>query len=221
MLTSRIFFITAGIPPDAQQIVYVEPPNWCSIAYYELDRKVSEEFKATKTVINVDGGTDPSSRDRFCLGSLCNAVRDDQIKQTRQHIGQGLMLYYAAGEVYIECLSRCSIFVNSQNYNLRSGWHPSTVVKVPTGCLLNLFNSQDFARRLTEAVYNGFSACYAMQNQCKIHVSFVKGWGAEYRRSKIIHSPCWIEITLTGPLQWLDKVLTKMAPEGAEPHSNT
>ena len=163
--------------PEMHVVVYQEPQYWCTIAYYELNARVGEVFRATaqNTSITIDGFTDPTEHSpRFCLGLLSNVNRNSTIENTRRHIGKGVMLNYVNGEVYAECRSDSAIFVQSRNCNRAHDFHPTTVCKIPPGCSLKIFNNHDFAELLSQAVNHGYEAVYELIKMCTIRMSFVK-----------------------------------------------
>ncbi len=198
-------------------INYIEPAYWASICYYELKTKVGEAFQASKNEITIDGFTNPIDSSRFCLGQLANVNRDHDrtIEQTRRHIGRGLKLIYVGGQVKAQCVGENPIFIQSANANLRNNWDAFTVTRVTPGDTIVVFDNYDFSQRLRESVFHGFESVYELARMCIIRISFIKGWGTEYRRPFVTTTPCWIEIHLNGSLQWVDKVLTEMgAPDG-------
>jgi MAD (mothers against decapentaplegic) family protein 4 len=79
--------------------------------------------------MTVDGYTDPSSLDRFCLGQLSNVHRTEASERARLHIGKGVQLdLRGEGDVWIRCLSDHSVFVQSYYLDREAGRGPGDVV---------------------------------------------------------------------------------------------
>ncbi|VDM35134.1 unnamed protein product [Hydatigera taeniaeformis] len=172
-----------SVPPHPANVPLTPSlKNWCSVFYYELNNRVGDVFHASKPKFTVDGFTAPSlGTERFSLGGLSHVNRPPQVDMTRRHIGRGLNLLYISGEVFVECLSDAAIFVQSPSCNRLNNWHPATVVKVPPRCNLRVFDNREFADLLSQSVTRNYETVFSLTHMCFIRISFVKGWGADYR----------------------------------------
>lgn len=198
---------------DLTEVPYVEGARWCSISYHEYDQRVGDKYQPDSYTVIVDGYTHPMCNDRFCVGGLSNVNRNQFTEWVRRRINRGVKFTYVDGDVYVECISDSSIFVSTPMLGIESGKDsPDKVTKVPSGGTVKVFSTPQFSKLLANAVPKGFEAVYKLTNYCSYKVSFLKGWGRNYKRHTIMNVPCWIEVQLNGPLQWIDKVLRQMRP---------
>lgn len=198
---------------DIQQVPFQEGTSWCSITYHEYGNRLGDKYQPTSSVISVDGYTQPMCSDRFCIGGLSNVNRNQFTEWVRRRIGRGVRMTYVDGEVYVESQCESAVFVsNPLLIEEQGGKYIEQVSKLNEGCSLKVFSTHQFSKLLSDSVSKGFEAVYKLTNCCIIRISFVKGWGRNYKRQSIFHTPCWVEVQLNGPLQWIDKVLRQMKP---------
>lgn len=96
--------------------------------------------------------------------------------------------------------------VPSWNCHYYHGFHLIAVCKIPGGCSLKNFNSQDFTQLLAQSVKHGFETVYEVTKTC-MRISFVKRLGAGHWHQRVTSTPCWTEIHLHALFQWLYQVL--------------
>lgn len=198
---------------DFTEIPFTDGLNWCSVSYHEYDTRVGEKYHPNCFCFSVDGYTHPMCSDRFCIGGISNINRNSFTEWVRRRIGRGVRFTYVDGEVYVECLSDSSIFVSTPMLGIEEGKdNVDRVTKITHGASVKVFSTPQFSKLLSNAAPQGFEAVYKLTGYCSFRVSFVKGWGRNYKRQSILKAPCWVEVQLNGPLQWIDKVLRQMRP---------
>ncbi|CAG9530780.1 unnamed protein product [Cercopithifilaria johnstoni] len=197
------------------------PEAWCHAYYYELNQRIGEPFKGGTSHVIVDGFCAPSEAERFCLGALANVNRNPGVVNARRQIGRGVRIFRQDEDVYAECLSEAPVFIQSPIHAVKSHDHPATVYRLPSGHIMQVFDNESFETLLAQSTGQGFHAVYSLQRMCHMRISFVKGWGEQYKRQTITSTPCWVEIHLAIPLQKLDRVLSQIPGPNDPIHSFT
>ncbi|CAG2217664.1 SMAD4 [Mytilus edulis] len=141
------------------------PEFWCTITYFELDQQVGETFKVpySYSTVKVDGYTDPSSLDRFCLGQLSNVHRTEASERARLHIGKGVQLdYRGEGDVWIRCVSDHSVFVQSYYLDREAGRAPGDAVhKIYPSAYIKVFDIRQCHRQMQQQAATAQAAAAA------------------------------------------------------------
>lgn len=167
MCGSRIFFVSSVIDERRTS------SGWCVTKLVFWNEKLLPCGHKTKLKSSSDRKLSCLWFQGVCI-KYCIFGGEKKINAFLKLCFQGVHLYYVGGEVYAECLSDSSIFVQSRNCNYHHGFHPTTVCKIPSGCSLKIFNNQEFAQLLAQSVNHGFEAVYELTKMCTIRMSFVK-----------------------------------------------
>lgn len=155
--------------------------SWVTIQYHRLNTKIGATSECRSSSVSID---------------------------TRKH-PKGVHVYIVAGDVYVENLSEEPIFVNSHIANHLHLFDRTTVCKILPGVGVKIFDSVTFTAHIALALGRNYQVVQGMSRLCKIRMSFGQGWGDDddtMKLADITLTPCWIEMTLNGPQQWLNEV---------------
>lgn len=228
-----------SLPHQHYLLTQPPPEYWCSIAYFELDQQVGETFRVSSVYpsVTIDGYTNPSAADRFCIGFLSNVHRPQPVQKARLHIGKGVRLETKYdGDVWLQNLSDNAVFLSSPYLDQQSRRPVGNAVhKIYPRASLKVFDLRETHQLLSQKAEAARQAAAAqaaavagtgglqldkndqlaaaaigvddLRRFCILSMSFVKGWGLDYPRNSIKNCPCWIEVHLHSALQLLDEVL--------------
>ncbi|XP_017054199.1 mothers against decapentaplegic homolog 6 [Drosophila ficusphila] len=169
----------------------INSAEWCQIAYWEMAHRVGEFFHARTKAVNIyTDGIVGSDGDSMCLRDLAPAAKQNHselVQITRQKVGLGVTLSLESGDVWIYNRGNLPVFVDSPTLaeNL------DRVCKVMPGDCLKAFETNR-AKQLSierEGHHHMGPVDYF-----SIKISFVKGWGPDYKRQDIMGCPCWLEV---------------------------
>ena len=155
------------------------------------------------------------------------------------HIGKGVQLECKEdGSVYARCLSDYSVFFESYYLDRESGREAFDAVhKIYPGSCIKVFSLKECLRclklaanmkqnqNITNQNGSGTSSQQSidvddLKRLCRLRFSFVKGWGSDYPRKKISDTPCWCEVQLNRPLQYLDQLINGLSVNSSSNNAN-
>jgi len=155
--------------------------SWCSVAYWELRRRVGPLFAVRQP--HVDVFSELVLGSGLCLSELQSAAVDPGVLRARRKIGAGLVLSRES--------DACVWVYNRSPYPIFVGRPQSTVDRVAPGFCLRLTNPED------DDAWPPSRPADGPVNPGSVQISFGKGFGTDRYSRRTIHScPCWIEVLL-------------------------
>nr|XP_057902982.1 mothers against decapentaplegic homolog 4 isoform X3 [Doryrhamphus excisus] len=223
---------STSFPPSVSN--HPGPEFWCSISYFEMDVQVGEMFKVPSScpVVTVDGYVDPSGGDRFCLGQLhigkgvqleCRGEGDVWMRCMSDHAvfvqsyyldreagrapGDAVHKIYPGAYIKVFDLRQCHRQMQQQAATAQAA--AAAQAAAVAGNIPGPGSVGGIAPAVSLSAAAGIGVD-DLRRLCILRLSFVKGWGPDYPRQSIKHTPCWVEVHLHRALQLLDEVLHTM-----------
>lgn len=171
-----------------------EDDSWCHIAYRELSEHIGQLFPVSTQTMNIF--QDVAHGSGISLSTLHHnhLPKSDKVQSVRSKIGAGVTLNTDGNTVWLFNRSQYAIFVTSYSLNIDNDCADTwRVCKVNPGHVIAVYDYKTMSkwnRQVQHQQADGPIDPYS------IHVSFVKGWGRDYRRQSILSCACWLEILL-------------------------
>ncbi|KAF1745244.1 hypothetical protein MXB_370, partial [Myxobolus squamalis] len=214
-------YLINSVNYDSYHIInYQTCKYWCAVNYYEYHKKRGISYASNSKVINIDFGTEEISPSCYGLKSFKTLNKNDEFTLFKSSLGNSLKLTHGGGEVIIECLAKSvAVFVCSSNFNLKNNKPYNSVHRLERGDTITVkiiiidievFDYHDFAPLLARCIAHSYEAVYRLLSWTIIRVSFIKGWGPNFKRQSPDDTPMWFEIKLIGPMNWLDRIIRQL-----------
>ncbi|XP_003424815.1 mothers against decapentaplegic homolog 5-like [Nasonia vitripennis] len=189
--------------------------EWCDVIYCEDGIRYGSEYRTPHKIFRINGYTNPNyDPNVFRLGSIVRSLHDKpRSSEVTKQINNGLQLNLIGSEVIVTNLSTNDIYVAAMDAKMVNAIPIAHVLvrKLATGEQISVFDYVNFTKVLGHNVNYGTEAVQKISDYCYIKVSFKNDFTYD-RGLSGLQAPCWVQIKLHSPREWLDRVLKAMPP---------
>ncbi|CEF64630.1 Mothers against decapentaplegic homolog 3 [Strongyloides ratti] len=194
---------------NRSELPYYEDNAWCHLKYWEFHSRTGATFRGRSDTIIVDGFCNKDgAKNRFSLGSLTSPERNVAISKVLCQIGSGCHIIKIGDNIKIQSKCKSPIFIQCPMQGAISGTDPACVYRLSPGSEICIYDNEIFSTMLRRA--EGIMGLVNLQQYYQTRISFIKGWGENYRRKSITDSPCWLEILIIKPMLMIDSIMMEI-----------